>query len=195
MMLKFAALAAVVSAVFATSLSLCAAAVAAPATTTPLQAPGLWEHTLNLASSGGELDMVQALAERQLAAMPPEQREQLRAMLAKRGVVLGSNGRSVKTCLSAAQAALPPQPQLAGGGCQATELSRSGKSMRYRFSCTQPVSVTGEGEVVFTDAKHYTGHGTGTADIVGVPQKMNIQVDGRWLGADCSALKATTPSR
>lgn len=174
------------------------AAVSAPASASasrddaPLQAPGLWEHTLDLASSGGELDMAQVLAERQMAAMPPAQRDALKAMLARRGIVLGHDARSAKTCLTAAQAALPlpPLPQLGGGGCSATQLSRNGKAVRYGFSCTRPIQVTGEGEVVFTDLKHYTGQATGTTSMVGLPQKMNIRVDGRWLGADCHTSKA-----
>jgi Protein of unknown function (DUF3617) len=61
--------------------------------------------------------------------------------------------------------------------------------MHYRFACTTPRQVSGEGRVTFSGDKAYTGSSTLTAQVEGRPQQIGMQMTGQWLGADCGGLQ------
>ena len=113
--------------------------------------PGLWEIQHKM---GGNPEMDKAMAEmqKQLAAMPPEQRKMMQDMMAKQGVQMGAGGAGgmrIKMCLTQEMVdrhAVAPQQQ---GNCTHTTSPRVGGTMKYSFQCTQPVS-SGQGEVTFT---------------------------------------------
>ena len=152
------------------------------------QASGLWEHTFKLTSQGGEMEKAQAQMQAQLAAMPPEQRQKIEAMMKGRGVTMGAQGTTAKFCLTQEQSAKPAEPQMAGD-CKQTDMSRSGNTMRYRFACTSPQRVSGEGQVTYAGDKAYTGKSTVTTQVNGQPQQMGMDMTGQWLGADCGDVK------
>ena len=152
------------------------------------QAPGLWEHTFKLTSQGGEMEKAQAQMQAQLAAMPPEQRQKIEAMMKGRGVTMGAQGTTAKFCLSKEQAARPAEPQMTGD-CKQTDMTRSGNTMRYKFACTTPQRVSGEGQVTYAGDKAYTGQSTMTTQVNGQSQQMGMDMTGKWLGADCGDIK------
>ena len=54
--------------------------------------PGLWEISNKMQSGSGEMEKAMAAAQKQMAAMPPEQRKMMQDMMAKQGVSLGAGG-------------------------------------------------------------------------------------------------------
>jgi Protein of unknown function (DUF3617) len=152
------------------------------------QAPGLWEHSFTMKSQNGEMERAQAEMQKQMAAMPPEQRQKIEAMMASRGVKMGASGTSVKFCLSKEQAARPAEPRMTGD-CTQSDVKRSGNTMSYKFACTKPQPVTGEGQVSYAGDKAYTGTSSMTTQVQGRSQQMTMEMAGKWLAADCGDLK------
>jgi len=152
------------------------------------QAPGLWEHGFTMKSQGGEMARAQAEMQKQMATMPPAQRQQIEAMMASRGVKIGAQGTTVKFCLTKEQAARPAEPHLTGD-CTQSDVKRSGDTMSYRFACTKPQAVSGEGQVRYLSDKAYSGTSTMTTQVQGQPQQMTMEMSGKWLAADCGDLK------
>ena len=156
------------------------------------QAPGLWEHTVNMKSQDGQMERAMAEMQKQMAAMPPEQRKQMEAAMASRGVKMGANGTTAKVCISKEQAARAAEPHM-NGNCTNSDVQRSGKTVKFKFECTAPRASSGEGEWTFVSDKSYTGKVTTTSTIAGKPQQMTIDMGGKWLSADCGDVKPYTP--
>ena len=152
------------------------------------QAPGLWEHTVNMKSQDGQMERAMAEMQKQMAAMPPEQRKQVEAAMASRGVKMGENGTTAKVCISKEQAARAAEPHM-NGNCTNSDVQRSGKTVKFKFECTAPRASSGEGEWTFVSDKSYTGKVTTTSTIAGKPQQMTIDMGGKWLSADCGDVK------
>lgn len=152
------------------------------------QAPGLWEHSFTMKSQGGEMAQAQTEVQKQLAAMPPAERKKIEDMMASRGVTMGTQGAAVKVCLTPDQAARPAEPRMVGD-CTQSDVQRSGGTLNYRFSCTKPQQVSGEGQVSYVSDKAYTGRSTLTSQAAGIPQQMTMTMSGRWLGAECGDVR------
>lgn len=152
------------------------------------QAPGLWEHTMKMKSAGGEMEKAQAEMHKQMAAMPPEQRKQMEQAMGGRGMAMGAQGTSVKVCLTKEQAARAAEPRMQGD-CTRQDVQRSGNTMKFKFACTKPQPSSGEGEMTFPSDKAYTGKTSVTTQVKGQPQQMNMEMSGKWLGADCGEVK------
>ena len=163
---------------------LCGSAFAAA----PTQAPGLWEHTIELKSADGDVELAIAAMRQQLAALPAEQRAQMESMLARRGVSLGANGTVLKACVTPEAAARPAEPKL-GANCVQQTTARSGSTLTVEFSCTRPQPLRGEGEVTFDGDRRYTGQAAVTMPFMGKPRLMTMTLGGRWLGADCGDVR------
>lgn len=151
-------------------------------------APGLWENSVSIKSGDGQIDAALAKMQESMAKMPPEQRKMMEDMMAKQGVGVGSKPNSVKVCISKEQAERGDLPQQAEGRCKQDSLQRSGSTLKYKFSCTDP-AATGEGEFSFSGDKAYTGTLVMNATRDGKPQRMEMRQAGKWLGADCGTLK------
>jgi len=156
------------------------------------QAPGLWEHSFTMKSDDGRMEKAMAEMQKQMAAMPPEQRKQMEAAMASRGAKLGATGNSVKVCITKEEAAKPPEARMSAGNCTQKDVQRSGNTMRFKFECTQPPS-SGEGEMTFVSDKAYNGKTTVTSQVAGKPQQMNMEMQGKWLASDCGDVKPRTP--
>ena len=152
------------------------------------QAPGLWEHSFKMGSQDAETDKAMADMQKQMAAMPPEQRKQIEQMMASRGMSMGAQGTTVKVCVSKEDAARKAEPQFREG-CTQQVLQRTASSMKVKFECTQPRPMSGEGEMNFPSDKAYTGKSTVTTQANGKAQQMTIEMAGKWLAADCGDVK------
>ena len=168
---------------FATALTLASLHAAAQT-----QAPGLWEHSFKMKSQDAETDQAMADMQKQMAAMPPEQRKQIEQMMASRGMSMGAQGTVVKVCVTKEDMARKAEPQFREG-CKQQVLQRTANSMKVKFECTQPQPMSGEGEMNFPSDKAYTGKSTITSQANGKAQQMTMEMAGKWLAADCGDVK------
>lgn len=164
-----------------------ALAAAAHAQTTK---PGLWEVTNKMQSSSGEMEKAMANMEKQMAGMPPEQRKQMQDMMAKQGVSMtpGTGGMTMKVCITKEMADRNELGQQQQGDCKTTQSPRSGNTVKFSYVCTQPPS-SGEGLMTFAGDTAYTMKMNTTTSVKGKPEKMSMDASGKWLSADCGAIK------
>lgn len=153
------------------------------------QKPGLWEinHQIN-GAAGSQMAEAMAQMKRQMASMPPEQRKMMEDMMAKQGVGMSAGGTTLKVCLTKEMVerndvASPPQ-----AGCTTSMSPRSGNSMKFSYSCTQPPS-SGQGQVTFVSDTAYTMTMAAQTTAMGKTEKMDLSASAKWLGADCGAVK------
>src|SRR3954470_4517775 len=111
-----------------------AAAVLALALTLPAGAqtmkPGLWE--INNKMSGGQMDQAMADMQKQLAQMPPEQRKQMEAMMAQRGVKMvpgTGGGMAMQVCMTRDMVDHNDVPMQKG--CTSTQQKKSGNRIQF----------------------------------------------------------------
>lgn len=152
-------------------------------------APGLWENTtqMNMALAGAGTTEAMARMQKEMASMPPAQRKMIEEMMAKQGVSVGATPNSVRVCINAEQAEKGTLPQ--DGRCTQDSLQRSGNTLRMKFSCQGPLPSSGEGEYTFSSDKAYSGRMRVTTTAKGQPASMDMETTGRWISADCGALK------
>jgi Protein of unknown function (DUF3617) len=152
--------------------------------------PGLWEISSKLeGGSKPEMAKVMEEAQKQMAAMPPEQRKMMQEMMAKQGMNMSikSDGSTVmKVCITPEMANRPPIEQQKD--CTYNYPSRSGNTQRFSFQCTQPVT-SGEGEIVFSGADAYAGKMKITTTEKGKKETMSMSTAGKFLGSTCGAIK------
>jgi hypothetical protein len=182
-----------------TSALIALATLASPAFAQPgkLQ-PGLWEQAMTMKSASGQMESQMAQMQKELANMPPEQRKMVEDMMAKQGMAMGSSagGRNttIKMCISPEQAERAELPQQEGN-CKQEMVERSGSTVRYRFSCSGNPPTSGEGEYTLASPTNYSGRATVVTQVQGKPEKIEMTQTGRWLAADCGAIKPRTAGR
>ena len=173
------------------------AAIALGAAVLPVAAqtlkPGLWEiHNKMNNSERGD-----AMAEmhKQMAAMPPEQRKQVEAMMAQQGVKMapGAGGAmAVQVCMTKEMAERNDLPMQ--DGCRTTQQQRSGNTMKVAFTCTNPPS-SGEGQVTFQGPEAYASRMTVRTLAQGRTETTTMEGAGKWLKADCGSVRPMTPAK
>jgi hypothetical protein len=169
--------------------ALAAAALALPAAAQQLK-PGLWEMSNHVADSSGQLANALAEAQKQMAQMPPEQRQVMEQMMASHGVQLSSGGGGAmvaKMCLTPEMVKNNELPMSQQGNCTHQRSAISGGKMKFSFSCTDP-KTSGDGEITFKNDSSYTMkarviQGAANGDV------MTVDSSARWLGADCGNIK------
>ncbi len=153
--------------------------------------PGLWEVNTRMQTGSGEMEKALVEMQQQLAAMPPEQRKMMQDMMAKQGVGMGAGGpgaMSVKLCMSKE---MVERNEVATheGECKSSYAPRIGNSMKISFVCSRPPS-SGEGQVSFVSPEVYTSRITVTTTANGKTEKVGVDGQGKWLSAECGAIKA-----
>lgn len=166
--------------------------LALPAQAQHKLSPGLWESEMKIASGGPDVDAALERMQRAMASMTPEQRAQMEAMMAQRGIAMASGAgqpTKVRSCISAEQAARDEMPQ-DQGHCRQTSRTRSGNTVRYTFACSGERAAQGEGEFTFVSPREHQGRvRVTTTRGSGQPATMDMSTHSRWLGADCGDLK------
>ncbi|MBL8343008.1 MAG: DUF3617 domain-containing protein [Rubrivivax sp.] len=152
--------------------------------------PGLWENSVSMKSSGGQVEAAMAQMQAQLAAMPPEQRAQIEAMMARQGVGMAAGKpNTVRSCISPEMAARD-EFNPGDSNCKATGHSRSGNTVRFKFSCQRDGSTAdGEGEFTLVSETETRGKMFVNATRQGQTMRMEMQSQSRWLGKECGELK------
>jgi hypothetical protein len=151
--------------------------------------PGLWEIS-NKMKGSAEMDKAMADMQAQMAAMPPDQRKQMEAMMAQRGVRMApggaGGGMTMQMCMTKEMAERNDVPMQEG--CTMTKQQRSGNTMKMAYTCTRPPS-SGEGEFTFLGPEAYKTHMVINTSAKGKPETMEMDGAGKWLGADCGSVK------
>lgn len=156
--------------------------------------PGLWEVSNNMKISSGEMEKGMAQMQAQMSAMSPEQRKMMEGMLAKQGVGMGAGAAAggpgvmlLKMCITKEMA---ERNEIGGreGDCKSSYSPRTGNSMKYSFTCTNPPS-SGQGEFTIASPEAYRSKMTMTATRQGKPEKIDMEGQGKWLSADCGNVK------
>lgn len=155
-------------------------------------APGLWEQRFALKSGSAEVTAAMAQMQQQLAAMPPAQRQQMEQMLAAQGISLpsaagGGPGMQLRFCLTPEQAAKNELPS-PDERCTHRITERTSSLLRMSVEC--PAEKTrGEGEFRFESPRAYSGRFKMQREEAGKVQAMEMELQARWVGADCGNLK------
>ena len=152
--------------------------------------PGLWEI-----KQQPQLDPKQQAqmeqAQKQMAAMPPEQRKMMEEMMSKHGVSMGMSGGviTIKTCISKEQAERNTPPVTDQANKCKHDVQRSGSLIKMRFSCTEPPSE-GESEMTLkSGGEGFTSKTRVTSQREGRSQTMTLNAEASWLGSDCGSIK------
>ena len=164
-----------------------------------LPLPGLWEQRFEMRVDGRDvLAQVRGAQAQLLAALPPEQRGRMQALLVQHGVGDGS----VRQCLTAADVARLADPKAALAQamqgqqhCSSEVVSVVGSTVTFKGRCEDPRGLTGsfDGSHTQRDPKHwvYTLQGRGTlAGNGGNTVGFDGKGTGRWVGADCGGASA-----
>ncbi|MCG2591661.1 DUF3617 domain-containing protein [Ramlibacter sp. XY19] len=157
--------------------------------------PGLWEIS-NKMKGSGEMDKAMADMQQQLASMPPDQRKQMEAMMAQRGMRMAGpaagGGMTMQMCMTKEMVERNDVPMQEG--CTMTKQQRSGNTMKMAFTCTKPPS-SGEGEFTFMGSEAYKSHMVINTSAKGKPETMEMDAAGKWLSADCGSIKPVAPPK
>lgn len=148
--------------------------------------PGLWEQRMLMQND--KMNQAMAQMQQQMAGMPPEKRKQMEAMMAKQGISMGGPGQPItaQVCITPEQAARDEIPAREGK-CKQTRSERSGNTLRFAFTCEDGSS--GEGEYTLQGPKAHSGKMVINGVRNGKTERMEMQHSGRWLAADCGAVK------
>lgn len=172
-------------------------AAAALAAALPLGAqtlkPGLWE--ISNRTNNPEIDQAMAEVQKHLASMPPEQRKQMEAMMAQRGVQMApaGSGMVAQVCFTREMLDNPGVPA-DRSDCKVTNQSRSGNTIRVAYACPNP-PTSGESVVTVAGPEAYTSKTTVRTTVDGKAQTMTVESTGRWLKADCGNIKPVVPPK
>ena len=157
--------------------------------------PGLWEISSIVQADGGTMAQEMAQMQKELADMPPEQRKMMQDMMAKQGVSIGTGGvaAGTKVCMTKEMA---QRNEISSGkeDCTHSTSPRSGNTMKFSIKCTNPPS-SGEGQVTFVSPESYSVRVSMSTTEQGNVQKVNMDSAGKWLAADCGALKPAGMAR
>ena len=153
---------------------------------------GLWENTFKLKSDDGKLEKAMEMMKRQMEAMPAAQKQMIEAMMKKQGASIGANSTNLKVCLTKQQAEkiqIPRGPNGQGEKCTQEVVKQTSKYIKIKFSCEGSAATKGESEVTLTNPNNYKVKTTMTTTIEGKKQETKIDQTGKWLTADCGAIK------
>lgn len=166
-----------------------ACALALPAGAQDMK-PGLWELNNKVGSPDPQLNAAMAEMQKQLASMPPEQRQAMQQMMERNGMQMqiGTGGAlTTRMCMTKEMIQRKEFP-VSEGDCKQKVTPLSARRMKVAFSCTRP-AASGEGEMTLDSDTSYRAkmHITGTDG--GGQHTVDMDVTGRWLGADCGRLR------
>jgi hypothetical protein len=151
--------------------------------------PGLWELTSKVRTGNAQQDQAMSAAAAQFAAMPPEQRAQVEAMMAKNGISMpkaGSDGSiTLSACVTPEMASRKELPMNQKGKCSTKQEPVAG-GMNVSYTCSDPAS-SGNGQIRFNGDSAYTMTMNVTNNTGAGPRSATVESSGRWLSATCPA--------
>jgi|EP01034_Spumella_vulgaris_P040304 hypothetical protein len=166
-----------------------AAAFILPASAQTIR-PGLWEINNKVSNAKGGNASALAEAQKQLAALPPEQRQMMEAMMAKQGIALSGGadgGMKITYCVTKEMAEKKELPAGQQGDCKTSHTPIPG-GMNISYTCTNPPS-SGNGQVLFQGDSAYTMRMNMSGTMQGKQESMTVDSTGRLLSPNCTAKK------
>lgn len=145
--------------------------------------PGLWEHTIDLKSESGRLEVALELARTQMALLPPAQRQSIEDTLAQQGLKADFVNQTFQNCITEEEAASGTFSFAEDGGCEQTSVETRGATTHISFVCAQ-----GQGELDLTGGSTYTGTSSMSLNFGGLIENATATHSGRWIGESCAAL-------
>jgi hypothetical protein len=145
--------------------------------------PGLWEHSIDLKSESGRLEIALELARTQMQLLPPAQRKVVEDTLAQQGIKADFVNQTFQNCITEEEAVSGVFQFAEDGGCEQTSVSTEGALTDIRFTCAQ-----GEGELTLINGSNYTGSSSMQLNFAGVIENATATHSGRWVGESCAAL-------
>jgi len=145
--------------------------------------PGLWEIQHRTVVNGQELPDMQEI----MAKVPVAMQGQVKEMMAKSGA--GMTEKGVSVCLTAEQIANGNFGMPSEGRCKISDVQHSGNKTSMKMHCEDPKS---EGQTTVTQISPEQWESTTrmTVEKQGQPHTINSEATGKWLKADCGALKS-----
>ncbi len=159
--------------------------------------PGLWENTTKMSGSP-EMEAAMAEMQKQLAAMPPDQRKAMQDMMARQGVQMGSGpggAMTTRICLTREMIQNDDWAKGDQGDCTHGPVQKSGNTWRMTFSCPKP-PTQGEAVTTLVSDSAYTSRITMNSTDKGKPVRQVIDNSSKWVSADCGAVRPiSAPNR
>jgi hypothetical protein len=151
--------------------------------------PGLWESKSRMSGSP-EMEAAMAQARMALESLPPEQRKQMEAMLAKQGVQgsLGKDGETtVRVCMTKEMAERRTLPS-SDPNCTHRMGKAAGNQITFAFDC--PGRGSGEGvTTIRSQTEFHTVMNMKADDPRAKGMTMKIEGTSRFVSTDCGDVK------
>jgi hypothetical protein len=146
--------------------------------------PGLWEHSIDLKSESGRLEIALQIARTQMELLPPSQRQAVEDTMERQGIKANFIDQTFQNCITEEEAASGEFKFAEDGGCEQTSVTNIGTSTHVSFVCDQ-----GQGVLELKNGTEYTGASSMSLNFGGVMENATATHSGRWLGASCAALE------
>ncbi len=177
---------------FALSALMFASALSTPGFAAPAQpaAPiktGLWQVQSEREMNGQKMPD----ASERMKNMSPEKRAQFEAMMKQRGVAAGAAG-AVQVCYTREMLERTPWADQQTG-CKVSFSHRDATSWKWHATCQQ-FATESDGEVVFQSRESYTVKVASVSKMGGKVRNSRTTMTGKWLSADCGAVKPLEPT-
>jgi len=145
---------------------------------------GLWELTTHPQMTG-----TLSIPEQQLQKMTPEQRARIEAAL-QAATQNANQEHIVRQCLTAAERDRVFDLGNESSSCKTTVIRNTSSELEVRRECatTDDVHTTTE-RLQMSGPRHVSGSVDAVMSRNGKPMTMHMTIEGRWLGADCGAIK------
>lgn len=120
-------------------------------------------------------------------AMPPEVAARMKGM----NMTLPPQTHVSQMCMSQAEvdSGAPPHIDQAATGCTTKVVSASAAGMTAVMTCTGRMKGTGQVQVTYSGAEHYTGSYSFKGTVEGNATDMTTRFKGDWVKADCGAIR------
>lgn len=137
--------------------------------------PGLWEVTSNMKFGAGG------------PQIPPDQLEKMKAMGIK---IPGAEPITNQICVTPEQAAMEKPQQPSGErNCEMQNFKKDGSSWSGDMVCKGGMQGSGHFQATYSNDEAYNGSMQFKGTSRHGPTEMNNEFSGKWLSADCGAVK------
>lgn len=139
---------------------------------------------------------------KQYANMPPEQRKVIDQMMEQQGIKvtddgvdmtsqglqISKDGTVLKACITQQQIDSGKLPTPADN-CEQKVVQSSPTTLKMTYVCKGDNPFKGESDIVFQNAKSYTGKGKFTTTVDDKSETYSAAQNGKWLSSDCGNIK------
>jgi hypothetical protein len=145
--------------------------------------PGLWENKVEIKSESGQFEKAMEQAKQMLENMPAEQQKMMKDMMAKQGVNFDFANRTMQVCMTQKNIddfAIPQTDE----DCSQSFEEKAKNHYIMKMQCANQ-NMSGQGDFIIKDNKHYTGTVVMDMDMNGQKDTMTMKQEGTWKSNDC----------